>query len=270
MQYSLLALCLICLIGQSSLEAVEISVARPGDREFVQDQAQMLSVQDRTEIIGICDRLLSDKATPIVVVTIERMSDHGGTGMRIETFARLLFDQWEVGHAQLGGQPWNTGILLLVSRGDRMARIELGNGWGREKDAITEQIMHEQIIPHFKQGDFSGGIKAGVVGLEAMTRERPLPPGAIGDSKSGQKYHPLVIAGVIGLAIFTVVSLARHGSGGWAWVFWAVVFSLIGWVLYEMLIKPRHRGRGSFGGGSFGGGSFGGGYSGGGGSSGSW
>lgn len=265
MRYSLLALCLICLVGHSPVEAVEISVARPGDREFVRDQAQMLSGQDRTEIIKICDRLLSDKATPIVVVTIEKMSDHGGAGMRIETFARLLFDQWEIGHAQLGGQPWNTGILLLVSRGDRMARIELGNGWGREKDALTEQIMHEQIIPYFKQGDFSGGIKAGVVGLEAMARERPLPPGAIGDSKSSPKYHPLVIVAVIGLVIFTVVSLARHGSDGWAWIFWAVVFSLVGWLLYEMLINRSHRGRDSFGGGSFGGG-----YSGGGGASGSW
>ncbi len=34
-------------------------------------------------------------------VTINSMADHNGEGMRIETFARLLFDQWEIGHAEL-------------------------------------------------------------------------------------------------------------------------------------------------------------------------
>ena len=90
------------------------------------------------------------------------MAEYGGGGMRIETFARLLFDQWQVGIAKLGGQNWNTGILLLVSVGDRKARIELGAGWGREKDHLCQQIMDERMIPRFKQGDFSGGISAGV------------------------------------------------------------------------------------------------------------
>jgi len=67
----------------------------------------------------------------IIVVTINSMAQHGGEGMRIETFATLLFDQWQIGHAKLGGQDWNTGILLLVSRDDRKARIELGAGWGQ-------------------------------------------------------------------------------------------------------------------------------------------
>ena len=69
---------------------------------------------------------MTDKAIPIIIVTIESMAKHGGAGMRIETFATLLFNQWQIGHAKLGDQDWNTGILLLVSKGDRKARIELG------------------------------------------------------------------------------------------------------------------------------------------------
>ena len=147
-----------------------ITLDPPGDREFVRDLAGLISEADRAAIRQTCDRLLKDKATPIIVVTIESMAKHGPQGLRIETFAQLLFDQWGVGHAQLAGKPWNTGILLLVSRDDRKARIQLGAGWGRDKDAACQAIMDGRIIPQFKAGDFSGGIRAGVEALDKMAR----------------------------------------------------------------------------------------------------
>lgn len=272
----------------ASLQAVEITLDRPGDREFLRDQAQLLSAADSEEIRTRCDKLLTDKATPIIVITIDRMADHGGEGMRIETFARLLFDKWEIGQAQLNGQTWNTGILLLVSSQDRKARIELGNGWGRDKDAVCDRIMQDQIIPRFKQRDFSGGIRAGVLGLDAMVRELPMPGVAVSASAStdsssseqgftsqatpGKKTDPWILLGMAALAVFTVVSLVRSGSNGWAWFGWAIVFTLVGSILYSLTIGSVSR-RSSWGGGSgggFGGGSFGGGFSGGGGSTGSW
>lgn len=258
----LIGLSLMLLLAASPLQALEITLDRPGEREFVRDNANLISPQDETEIRALCDKLLTDKATPIIVITINKMSDHGGEGLRIETFARLLFDQWQIGHAQLNGQIWNTGILVLVSQGDRKARIELGAGWKRDKDQLSQQIMDEQIIPRFKQQDFSGGIKAGVVALNAMARELQMPV-----SQKSQVpapwWVPYAAVGLIGLAIFTVVSLVRQGASGWAWLFWGVVFSGIGYMLYQMMTS-----RGSSGG--FSGGSFGGGSSGGGGASGSW
>jgi uncharacterized protein len=86
--------------------------------------------------------------------------------------------------------------------------------------------------------------------LELPTRPRPWS-------------HYALVAGAIGLVIFTIFSLIRRGSSGWAWLFWGVVFAIVGAILYQMITS---RGRG----GGFGGGSFGGGFSGGGGASGSW
>lgn len=241
------------------VSAFEINIERPGDREFIRDMADMVDAADEKRIREMCDKLLTDKATPIIVVTIESMANHGQAGMRIETFATLLFNQWQIGHEKLGSQSWNTGILLLVSKNDRKARIELGAGWGHEKDRVCDQIMQDHIIRRFKQGDFSGGIVAGVEGLDKMGRELELP------TVPRPWWHYALIVGFIGLAIFTVVSLIRRGSSGWAWVFWAVVFSILGALLYSMLTS-----RGSGSGGGFSGGSFGGGFSGGGGSTGSW
>lgn len=247
---------LLCLPFASSALASEIDLKAPGDREFIRDLAGLIDAGDREHIRKVCDSLLTDKATPIIVITIESMAKHTDRSMRIETFATLLFDQWGIGRATLNDQEWNTGILLLVSKGDRKARIELGGGWGRREDALCRQIMDEHIIPHFKQGQFSDGIVAGVEALDKMGRklDLPIPP--------RPWWHYALVVGSIGLGVFTTVSLIRNGSSGWAWVFWGIVFSILAAVLYEMM---TNRGSGGFSGGSFGGGS-----SGGGGATGSW
>lgn len=244
---------------------MRIKLDPPGQREFILDRAQLLDGETEAKLRATCDKLLTDKAIPIIIVTINSMADHGGAGLRIETFARLLFDQWGIGHAELksgsGGRSfsWNNGILLLVSQGDRKARIELGADWGREKDQICKQIMDQRIVSKFRQGDYSRGISAGVEALDAMAREKELP------KVPRPWWHYALVVGFIALAIFTVVSMIRRGSSGWAWLFWAAAFALLGYLLYNLLTSSGRGGSGGFGGGSFGGG-----FSGGGGASGSW
>jgi uncharacterized protein len=260
-------------------EGFRLNLERPGEREFVRDLAALITEPDQQKIRGIADKLLRDKATPIIVVTIKSMTEHGGEGLRIETFARLLFDQWGIGHAQVNGRNWNTGILLLVSRNDRKARIELGAGWGLGKDAQCQRIMNDQIIYHFKRNEFSRGILAGVEALDCMARELQLPsrpqPSPAPASQSGGwlpsgclcSFLPCI---AIMLPIIFIAKLASFMLRGWT-----------GWGLRASRGWGRRRsswwsGFGasssswSSGSSSFSGGSFGGGFSGGGGASGSW
>lgn len=251
-----IAVSAMCLMGISSAVALQIDLQPPGERVFILDSAELLTPEAHEQIRKTCDALLTDKATPIIVVTIDSMAQHAGEDMRIETFATLLFNQWEIGHATLGKEEWNTGILLLVSRLDRKARIELGGGWGRREDALCRQIMDEYIIFHFKQGRFSEGIVAGVEALDKMGRKLELP------TKPRPWSHYALIAGFFGLVVFTVVSLSRKGASGWAWVFWGIVFVILAWMIRQLLTRSSR--------GGFSGGSFGGGFSGGGGATGSW
>ena len=255
---AIVVLCCVAL-RPAPVSAIEIDLEQPGEREFVRDLAGMLDEATKQRIQEKCDRLLSETATPIIVITIDSMAARGAPGLRIETFATLLFDQWGIGQATINDQDWNTGILLLVSRDDRKARIELGGGWARREDGLCREIMDDHIIPEFKKGDFAAGIEAGVNGLDLMARKLELPSAPTPPS------HYLIGAVVVGLIIFTIVSLARRGQSGWAFVFWAAVFSVIGAILYALASSS-----GSSGGSSYSGGSFGGGSSGGGGATGSW
>ncbi|MFO0920960.1 MAG: TPM domain-containing protein [Pirellulales bacterium] len=233
-----------------------IDLQPPGDREFLRDLAEMIDPEDETKIQEVANQLLTDRATPIIVVTIDSMAEHGGGNTTIESFAMTLFNQWGIGHEKLGNQ----GILLLVSQMDRKARIELGKGWGRDQDALCQQIMNETIIPRFKQGHFSDGILQGVIALDKMARGEPLP------QPPKSSLYWLSLLGMAGLILFTSISLVRRGSQGWAWLFWGTVLTILGAVLYHVLTESG----GSSGSRGYSGGSFGGGSSGGGGATGSW
>ncbi len=240
--------------------AQPVSIERPGEREFIVDLAEVIDPADKEKILEVCNKLLSETMAPIIVVTVGSMAEHGGGGLRIETFAMLLFNQWGIGHKSVGKTPLNHGILLVVSTGDRKARIELGAGWGRDHDHLAKRIMDEQIVPRFKGGDFSGGTVAGVQALDKMARGFKIP------GPSRPWWHYALIVGVVALGIWSFVSLLKSGASGWAWIVWAAVFGLLGYLLYQMMSRRR----GGMGGGGFSGGSFGGGFSGGGGATGSW
>lgn len=70
----------------SNAIAQEFDLQPLGEREFVSDKAGMLDQPSITHIREVCDKLLTDKATPIIVVTIDSMAQHGGGNMPIETF----------------------------------------------------------------------------------------------------------------------------------------------------------------------------------------
>ncbi|MDG1892992.1 MAG: TPM domain-containing protein [Verrucomicrobiota bacterium] len=260
------ALFLSLLLGLTEASKAQIRFPeQPGERTFITDEAGLLSTATSEKLRAQLTEVLQEKAIPIIIASIGSIYDYGAGDMSIETYARILYDEWGIGHRNvrvngpgLGRSEeieWNKGILLLVAVDDRKARIELGAGFGRQKDALCRNIMSQHIIPRFKTGDYEGGIVAGTRALSQMALGEKIeaPPRPLW-------HYGLLVLGII-LTVFTIVSLARRGSSGWAWVFWAAVMALLWAIIYGMLTS-----RGS----GFGGGSFGGGFSGGGGATGSW
>lgn len=216
---------------------------RIGQREFILDEADLISDADEQTIRTICDTLLTERQIPIIVVTIDSLADYGARHMTIEQYAFDLFNEWEIGFAD-----YNYGILLLVARNDRKARIELGADWGREHDGAAQKVMDRLIIANFKKSEFSTGILQGVEGLDNMARGEDIPGSPVTDAlRQGGGLIQEIING------FSMACL-----------FWLAVPAII-----LMNIFGRGFG-GTGGGGGFSGGSFGGGFSGGGGATGSW
>jgi uncharacterized protein len=202
----------------------------------------------------------------------------------VEAYSIRVAEAWKLGRKGI-----DDGILILVAKNDRKLRIEVGRGLeGAVPDAVAKRIVAEVIGPRFKEGDFHGGLKAGVAKLQAVIGGEALPPpksvsrpgGAAMDTET-LLIVSLVVATMLGAVMGRL--LGRLGGstvtsgvvGGLAWlVTGSAVAALIGAILvfvYVLAIASSGRGGGwssggwGGGGGGWGGGSSGGGFSGGGG-----
>ncbi|MCI0651959.1 MAG: TPM domain-containing protein [Planctomycetes bacterium] len=247
---------------------------RPGDREFVKDEAGVVRAEDAAEIRKVCDLLLTDLEAPLIVVTIKSKSDYGAADWPIERYALNLFAEWQIGIAD-----WNHGVLLLVAVGDRRARIELGSDWSARAEIAAARVMDGVIVPRFKAGDISAGILAGVRALDRELRAEKAGGGADNRSAAGaspahSRNEPSEVAGYtrpasgsrsscggIGLValIAIVVSLFGLGRRGGSSPFGGLLWGGLGGFLGSMLYNAHRNRSGSAGGGFFGGSGFGGG-----------
>ena len=71
----------------------------------------------------------------------------------------------------IGQKGKNNGVLLYIAKNDRKLRIEVGYGLeGALTDALSSQIIRNEITPQFKKGNFYGGITAGVDAIMKATK----------------------------------------------------------------------------------------------------
>jgi uncharacterized protein len=228
--------------------------ARPPAGTFHVDEAGILGMGEREEIDRIAEDLLAERQIPLVVVTLPNLAARGAAGYTIERYATALFNHWGIGSPDR-----NLGMFLLVSVGDRRARIELGADWAWDYDAVAAEIMNGLILPEFRADRYGEGILAGARGLDAMARGQPLPA-----PRRAWWVLPAVFAVMLGVGGLTF-SLLHSGRRGAAWAALALLVALL-----LFLLRLLSRSGGGAGGGSGGGGAFGGGSSRGGGASGSW
>ncbi|HEY1287805.1 MAG TPA: TPM domain-containing protein [Burkholderiales bacterium] len=206
----------------------------------------------------------------------------------IEQYSLRVAEQWKIGRKKV-----DDGAILVVAKDDRALRIEVGYGLeGALNDATANRIIREVIVPRFREGDFYGGINAGIDRMIRVIDGEPLPAPAKAAPPADEgllQILPvlLVLALVAGAVLRRLLgrvagSLATGGVvGGLAWLLAgtlavALLAAIVAFLFTLMSgvggIGRRYYGGfpGGWGGGGWGGGGFGGGggggFSGGGGS----
>jgi uncharacterized protein len=90
----------------------------------------------------------------------------------IVQYSMRVVQQWKLGRAKI-----DDGALLIVAKNDRELRIEVGRALeGPLTDLTAHRIISDTIVPLFRQGDFYGGINAGLDQMIRVVDGEPLPP----------------------------------------------------------------------------------------------
>ena len=89
----------------------------------------------------------------------------------IASYANRVANTWKIGRRDVGD-----GVLVIVAKTDRSLRIEVAKTLeGAIPDLAARQIIEQAITPRFKQGDYAGGLDAGIDQLVARITGEPLP-----------------------------------------------------------------------------------------------
>ena len=205
-------------------------------------------------------------------------------GESIEQYAVRAFEQWKLGRAKV-----DDGVLLVIAKQDRALRIEVGYGLeGAIPDLVAGRIINEQIVPHFRDGDFSAGVVAGIDSLIKRVdgEDLPAPPASESSEDITLEWWGwlfLFMMAIGNMPIVAAIVGAVVSYFIWESWLWTVVGSVVMFAISALFRSARKGGGGGgggrrggwgsgggFGGGGFGGFGGGGGRSGGGGASGRW
>jgi uncharacterized protein len=103
----------------------------------------------------------------------------------VASYANRVANTWKIGRRDVGD-----GLLLVVAKGDRRLRIEVAKALeGAVPDLAAKRVINEFITPRFRQGDFAGGVDAGVDALIKLVNAEPLPEPAAAARASGHSQN---------------------------------------------------------------------------------
>ncbi len=146
------ALFALLFLISAPLFAVEV----PALKGRVNDYANIIRDSDQAEIEDYLAGLESSTGIQMAVLTMPSLE-----GEDIASFGIRVADKWKLGDAEK-----DNGALLLVAYEEHDLRIEVGDGLeGSLTDAKCGLILRNVIVPEFKEGDYSEGIKKGVMNM---------------------------------------------------------------------------------------------------------
>lgn len=128
----------------------------PRTSNYVNDFAGIIEAGDERNLESALAAFDQSTSNQIVVVTMPALTD-----ITPEEATLKIAEAWKP-----GVQGRDNGVVVGVFPEDRVARIEVGYGLeGAIPDAIAATIMRNDMVPRFREGDWAGGIRAGLAGL---------------------------------------------------------------------------------------------------------
>jgi uncharacterized protein len=234
--------------------AQEVKIPSPVN--YVSDYANVIDETTESELNSLLEELANKTGSEIAILTVKTTQplDDFSYGIRV-------FEEWGI-----GGEAEDKGLLFLVAVEDKRSRIITGYGLeGILPDGKVGEVL-DQVIPFFREGNYSQGIYNGtwalaeIIAKDAGVELVGLPPSPSSPpSERGGNLISRIILVILLVFLLNALLFRRRSLFGFPflWIPWG--FGGFG---------GMRSGFGGFSSGSFGG--FGGGATGGGGAGRGW
>jgi uncharacterized protein len=160
-----LAICLVCFNCNSNNAASIMSPVREqglsgstksySHKAWVSDYDDLFTAFEVLSLEKLIQNFEDKTTAEITVLTLDTIAC---TKENFDAFTLQLARTWGTGK-----KATNNGILIAICKGYRKVRIH--NGTGIEKimtDAETKEIIEQQMIPEFREGNYYGGTESGI------------------------------------------------------------------------------------------------------------
>jgi uncharacterized protein len=214
--WSVLILVLFFSFAVSILAAEKLP---PAPTRYFNDYASVV----RPEVAEQLNRKLADferqTSNQILVAIFPKFPSETS----LEDYTQQVARSWKA-----GSNGRDNAAILFVFVQDRKIRIEVGRDLeGALPDITCKQIISEQIAPRFRQGDFAGGVNAGITAIMAATKGEYKGTGTTvrerRDKASGDSSWIIPVIFLLMFLVFFMISVRRRGGmiigggGGGPW-----------------------------------------------------
>lgn len=190
--------------AQSDMVAVPPLAAR------VTDLTGTLSPEQRNALEQVLADYEQQRGSQIFVLMVPSTEPEP-----IEAYGIRVAEAWKAGRKGV-----DDGAIILIAKNNpaslRKMRIEVGRGLeGSLTDLQSKRILQDVMAPHFRQGDFYGGLSAGISAIQTVIAQENLPPAerAKHQQASGGIGDWLPVLFPLAIIVFFVLSAAMRSGG---------------------------------------------------------
>ena len=172
-------LLLVAALALSALARADTLVPVPPLQGRVTDLTGTLAPATREALTRQLADLERTKGAQVAVLLVPTVGPES-----VEQYSLRVVEAWKLGRRGV-----DDGVLLLVAKNDRQARIEVGYGLeGAIPDAQAKRIIEDRMFPLLRQGNFDAGVQAGVSALVSLIQGEALPPPPAREGGPGKGY----------------------------------------------------------------------------------
>lgn len=198
---------LICLWGVPFVLPAAIP-ERPDPPRLVNDLAELFTAGERAQLEHTLVAFNDTTSNQIVVLTVPDLD-----GQEASAFAYQVGETWKVGQ-----EKFDNGVVILVKpkSANGYGDVFIAVGYGLEgalPDAVCKMIIEQEMIPHFRDNNYFGGVQA------ALAVIMPVAAGeyAYAGTDETNSWQPLGVLLPIIITIlfvlFVIIRFEKNNSG---------------------------------------------------------